>query len=254
MWNVPDGRGFGGEPVAERARVGVVGCGLIAQVMHLPYLTELSGPLRARGGLRPARGRGRGLRRPLPACRASARAGRTLLDEPLDAVMIATSGDHAPIAIEAARAGLHVFVEKPMALSSADGERMVDAARQRGRAADGRHDEALRPGVRAAGRAAAGDGRPAADPGDDARVAVRAVRRPLPADRAWTSPAPALAPAIGERGAAGARRGARRRRRGDALVLPLDHARQPRARAEHARRSARRARRDSLRRTSRRAA
>jgi len=40
-----------------------------------------------------------------------------LLDEPLDAVLIATSGDHAPIAIEAARAGKHVFVEKPMALS-----------------------------------------------------------------------------------------------------------------------------------------
>ena len=26
----------------ERTRVGVVGCGLIAQVMHLPYLAELA--------------------------------------------------------------------------------------------------------------------------------------------------------------------------------------------------------------------
>ena len=28
--------------MSDRARVGVVGCGLIAQVMHLPYLAELS--------------------------------------------------------------------------------------------------------------------------------------------------------------------------------------------------------------------
>ena len=28
--------------MAERIRVGVVGCGLVAQVMHLPYLRELS--------------------------------------------------------------------------------------------------------------------------------------------------------------------------------------------------------------------
>jgi predicted dehydrogenase len=51
-----------------------------------------------------------------------------LLEEPLDAVLIATSGDHAPIALGAAEAGLHVFVEKPMALSSRDAEAMVAAA------------------------------------------------------------------------------------------------------------------------------
>ena len=32
----------GGMQGAARIRVGVVGCGLIAQVMHLPYLAELS--------------------------------------------------------------------------------------------------------------------------------------------------------------------------------------------------------------------
>jgi predicted dehydrogenase len=50
----------------------------------------------------------------------------------LDAVLIATSGDHAPIAIAAAQAGLHAFVEKPMALSSADAMRMVEAAETAG--------------------------------------------------------------------------------------------------------------------------
>jgi predicted dehydrogenase len=52
----------------------------------------------------------------------------SLLEDRLDAVMILTSGDHAPIALAAAQAGLHVFVEKPMALSSQTAERVVRAA------------------------------------------------------------------------------------------------------------------------------
>lgn len=113
--------------VAERTRVGVIGCGLIAQVMHLPYLAELSDhfELTAVCDLREPVADGCAERYGVP--RAFSR-WEDLLAAPLEAVLIATSGDHAPIAIEAARSGLHVFVEKPMALSSADAERMVDAA------------------------------------------------------------------------------------------------------------------------------
>ena len=53
---------------------------------------------------------------------------RELLREPLDAVLVLTGGSHAPMAIEAARAGLHVLVEKPMCFSSAEGAAMVEAA------------------------------------------------------------------------------------------------------------------------------
>jgi predicted dehydrogenase len=117
--------------VADRTRVGVIGCGLIAQVMHIPYLTELSDrfELAAVCDIRPGIA---------AACAERHGAGAVstrceeLLAMPLDAVLIASSGDHAPIAIEAARAGLHVFVEKPMALSSADAERMVQAAQDAG--------------------------------------------------------------------------------------------------------------------------
>jgi predicted dehydrogenase len=114
--------------VTERLRIGVVGCGLIAQVMHLPYLTEMPDRYEVAAVC------------DLSETVASACAQRygvprvhtrweDLLAEPLDAVLIATSGDHAPIAISAAQAGCHVLVEKPMALSSADAERMVTAAR-----------------------------------------------------------------------------------------------------------------------------
>jgi predicted dehydrogenase len=48
--------------------------------------------------------------------------------ESADAVLLATPNDqHAPQAIAAAAAGKHVFVEKPIATTIADGERMRDA-------------------------------------------------------------------------------------------------------------------------------
>ncbi|MGO9955763.1 MAG: Gfo/Idh/MocA family protein [Solirubrobacteraceae bacterium] len=108
-------------------RVGVVGCGLIAQVMHLPYLTELSGrfEIAALCDISEPLARKCGERYEVKVIHSR---WQELLGEELDAVMVLTSGDHAPIAIEAAQAGLHVFVEKPMALSSADAERMLDAA------------------------------------------------------------------------------------------------------------------------------
>ena len=53
---------------------------------------------------------------------------RELLDEPIDAVLVLTSGSHAPIAVEAAKRGIHVLVEKPMCFSTAEGRAMVDAA------------------------------------------------------------------------------------------------------------------------------
>jgi predicted dehydrogenase len=57
---------------------------------------------------------------------------REMLESDVDAVMVLTSGNHAPIAIAAAQAGAHVFVEKPMALSVADGLSMIEAAERAG--------------------------------------------------------------------------------------------------------------------------
>ena len=55
-----------------------------------------------------------------------------LLEEPLDAVMVLTSGSHEPIAVAAAQAGRHVFIEKPIALSEAEGQAVVAAGRKAG--------------------------------------------------------------------------------------------------------------------------
>jgi predicted dehydrogenase len=117
--------------MAERTRVGVVGCGLIAQVMHLPYLAELRDryEIAALCDLSPEL---------LAACGQRYGVSRRftrwedLMAEPLDAVLVLTSGSHAPIAIAAAEAGKHVFVEKPLSLSAAEGHEMLAAADRAG--------------------------------------------------------------------------------------------------------------------------
>jgi predicted dehydrogenase len=117
--------------LSSRTRVGVVGCGLIAQVMHLPYLTELSDRFEIVALCDLSESVARGCAERYGVRRVHTR-WQDLLSEELDAVMILTSGDHAPIAVQAARAGRHVFTEKPMALSSAGGEQMLQAAADAG--------------------------------------------------------------------------------------------------------------------------
>lgn len=119
------------EGLAQRTRVGVVGCGLIAQVMHLPYLAELDDRYEISALCDISRG-------VLDACAQKYGVARTftrweeLIDEPLDAVLVLTPGSHAPIATAAARAGLHVFSEKPLCLSVTEGEEMLEAAERAG--------------------------------------------------------------------------------------------------------------------------
>ena len=116
---------------AGRLRVGVVGTGLIAQVMHLHYLAELSDRFEVAAVCDIAEDSARACaeRYRIPAVFTDA---TELLRHPLDAVMVLTSGSHAPIAVAAAQAGLHVFAEKPMCFSVAEGRAMADAAEQAG--------------------------------------------------------------------------------------------------------------------------
>src|SRR5216684_3105188 len=117
--------------MSSRLRVGVIGCGLIAQVMHLHYLRELSDRFEIAAvcdlseSVRSAVGREYGVARQFAAW-------QDLVAEPLDAVFVLTSDSHAPAAIAAAKAGRHVLVEKPMCFSIAEGQAMIDAAEASG--------------------------------------------------------------------------------------------------------------------------
>jgi len=89
------------------------------------------------------------------AAAAHPRARRTaelqeLLDDPgLDAVALATPvATHAELAVRVLGAGKHCFVEKPLARSTRDAQRAVDAAREAGRVLMVGHLLEYHPGVR----------------------------------------------------------------------------------------------------------
>jgi predicted dehydrogenase len=116
----------------QRVRWGVIGCGQIAHDKALPALAgaercelvALADP----DAERLARCHGE-----YPRTRAYRDVGELLADPEVEAVYIATPNFvHADQTVQAARAGKHVLCEKPMALTAAEGRRMVEAAAQAG--------------------------------------------------------------------------------------------------------------------------
>ena len=114
----------------EPLRVGVVGCGQIAQIMHLPFLMELP------------------QFRVTAICDPSAMVVETVGErfgvparfthftdvvnrDDVDAVAV-LSMEHAEVAVAAAEAGKHLFIEKPLGFSLAEADRIIDAVVQAG--------------------------------------------------------------------------------------------------------------------------
>ncbi|MGH2626791.1 MAG: Gfo/Idh/MocA family protein [Anaerolineales bacterium] len=110
-----------------RLRVGVIGCGAIAQIMHLPHLRQLGELFEihslcdASVRVLNAVGEAYGVDRRYTAY-------EDLLSQGLDAVLVLTSGSHAAAALAALRAGAHVLVEKPMCFTLREADEMIAAA------------------------------------------------------------------------------------------------------------------------------
>ena len=111
-----------------KLRVGVVGCGLIAQVMHVPHLRELDDCYEVVANCDLSPGTLQAVGDFFGIARRHSR-WQDLMAEDLDAVMIFTAGSHhAPPAIAAAEAGRHVLVEKPMCFTLRQADAMIAAA------------------------------------------------------------------------------------------------------------------------------
>jgi predicted dehydrogenase len=118
-------------PPDRRLRVGVVGCGLVAQVVHLPCLQRLADYFETVALCDLAADLvDRVADRWNVPLRYSTIAD--LLDQELDAVMILTSGPHEQMVRDALQAGAHVFVEKPFCFDPTQGENVVQEAVARG--------------------------------------------------------------------------------------------------------------------------
>jgi myo-inositol 2-dehydrogenase / D-chiro-inositol 1-dehydrogenase len=98
-------------------RLGVIGLGAVAQAVHLPLLAKLSGrfSVEAVCDLSASTRDAVGARYGVAAKRRFADAHELVSAGGLDAVAILTSGSHGPLATAAARDGLAVFCEKPLA-------------------------------------------------------------------------------------------------------------------------------------------
>ena len=118
----------------EKIKVGIIGCGGIANTKHLPSMKKV------------------GLFEFVAFCdileeravKAKQEYGteeskvytdyRNLIQEELDAVYVLTpNNSHAPISIAALNAGHHVMCEKPMATSYAEAKAMVEASKANGK-------------------------------------------------------------------------------------------------------------------------
>jgi predicted dehydrogenase len=113
-------------------KVGVIGCGKISQVRHLPeYAANPEVKIAALFDLNAERAQTLALQY---GAKTYAAYGELLNDPEIDAVSICTSNDsHADITCAALAAGKHVLCEKPMATTLKDCERMVEAARAYGK-------------------------------------------------------------------------------------------------------------------------
>ncbi len=112
--------------------VALIGAGNLARWAHLPNLQKLPGVmLRAVHSTSSVRGKSYGKRFGAAYCTTDY---KQILDDPEIGLVFITSRNqyHAAQAIEALRAGKHVFVEKPMALTEMECRDLVHAAQETG--------------------------------------------------------------------------------------------------------------------------
>ncbi|MDK8193533.1 Gfo/Idh/MocA family oxidoreductase [Paenibacillus sp. UMB7766-LJ446] len=114
-----------------KIKVAVFGCGAIAERRHIPEyaanenveLVAFADPIVERAEKMAETYGGK----------AYSSYEELLASEEVDAVSVCTPNYlHAPMAIAAANAGKHVLVEKPMAVTTEEGEQMIEAAKKNG--------------------------------------------------------------------------------------------------------------------------
>jgi predicted dehydrogenase len=113
----------------ERIKIGIIGCGAIAQVHHLPNLAELPElfEVTAVCDISPRTAAYVAQRYHVPRFYTDY---RELLATDIDVALLCQSDPKTEVAVATLEAGKHLFIEKPMCFSLAEAERII-AARQR---------------------------------------------------------------------------------------------------------------------------
>ena len=128
---LPAGKGIKPAGAAGGVRVGLVGAGSYARKFLLPQLRAAGVEFQTIATATGVSARDIGAQYGFHAC--TAHADEVINDAAVNLVVIATRHDtHAALAAAALRAGRHVFVEKPLALSDAELADVLAAAAQEG--------------------------------------------------------------------------------------------------------------------------
>lgn len=112
-------------------RLGVVGCGAIAQVQHLPNLAELQEEFEVVVVCDHSAQLAQAVARRFHLPRHTSDY-RQLLAADIDAVLLCHSDPKTEIALDTLAAGKHVFIEKPVCFSLEDADAMIGAAQTAG--------------------------------------------------------------------------------------------------------------------------
>ena len=132
-----------------RVRIGVVGCGAVAQIQHLPFLAELSEEfeLAAVCDVSPSAAKYAAELFHVPNRYTDY---RDLLASDVDAVLLCQTDPKTEVATAALDAGKHMFIEKPVCLSLDDVEKIIAAAEKAGVVAQAGYVKLYEPAFEAA--------------------------------------------------------------------------------------------------------
>ena len=114
-----------------KVRIGVVGCGAIAQVQHVPNLLALDGEFAVPIVCDVAPGQAAYLARRFNIPRSVSDID-ALLAADIDAVLLCHGDPKTEVAVKAFAAGKHVLIEKPVCLSLEEVDEMVEAQERAG--------------------------------------------------------------------------------------------------------------------------
>ncbi len=116
-------------------KIGIIGCGGIANGKHLPSLHKLKNvELVAFCDLIPERAEKAAKQYGVPDAKVYTDYKELLKDESIEVVHVLTPNrSHSFITVDALEAGKHVMCEKPMAINAEEAKKMVDAAKRTGK-------------------------------------------------------------------------------------------------------------------------
>ncbi|OME86028.1 oxidoreductase [Paenibacillus sp. FSL A5-0031] len=119
-----------------KLKIGIIGCGGIANQKHMPSLAKLShmGEMVAFCDVIEEKAQKAAQDFGSEGAKVYADYKKLLEDESIDVVHVLTPNlQHSYITVDALEAGKHVMCEKPMAINSIEAKKMVDAAKRTGK-------------------------------------------------------------------------------------------------------------------------